>query len=401
MDTEKNIVVGVTGGIAAYKAAELVRALKKREAEVKVVMTLAATRFISPLTMETLSGHAVAVTLFPPNKKVGVRHISLAEWASLIVVAPATANFLGKAASGIADDLLSTVVMAAGGPVLFAPAMNDRMWTNPIVQNNVRTLQDAGVHVVEPEEGVLASGKIGVGRLAGIERIVEAVECVLDRSEALCGKKILITASRTEEDVDPVRFLTNRSTGKMGYALARVAQRRGAQVVLVSGPTHLSPPENVEWVRVRTAEEMRRAVIERFETCDALVMAAAVANFRPQVFSDQKIKKGGKAWALKLERTADILSELAPVKRDKVMVGFAVETENPITHAREKLQKKNLDFIVINNPLVEGAAFGTDTNVVTMLDRKGGTEELPKMSKHKVAEKIMERVESLICNRAS
>ncbi|MCK5119249.1 MAG: bifunctional phosphopantothenoylcysteine decarboxylase/phosphopantothenate--cysteine ligase CoaBC [Candidatus Latescibacteria bacterium] len=401
MDTEKNIVVGVTGGIAAYKAAELVRALKKREAEVKVVMTEAATRFISPLTMETLSGHAVAVTLFPPNKKVGVRHISLAEWASLIVVAPATANFLGKAASGIADDLLSTVVMAAGGPVLFAPAMNDRMWTNPIVQNNVRTLQDAGVHVVEPEEGVLASGKIGVGRLAGIERIVEAVECVLDRSEALCGKKILITASRTEEDVDPVRFLTNRSTGKMGYALARVAQRRGAQVVLVSGPTHLSPPENVEWVRVRTAEEMRRAVIERFETCDALVMAAAVANFRPQVFSDQKIKKGGKAWALKLERTADILSELAPVKRDKVMVGFAVETENPITHAREKLQKKNLDFIVINNPLVEGAAFGTDTNVVTMLDRKGGTEELPKMSKHKVAEKIMERVESLICNRAS
>ncbi len=401
MDTEKNIVVGVTGGIAAYKAAELVRALKKREAEVKVVMTEAATRFISPLTMETLSGHAVAVTLFPPNKKVGVRHISLAEWASLIVVAPATANFLGKTASGIADDLLSTVVMAAGGPVLFAPAMNDRMWTNPIVQNNVRTLQDAGVHVVEPEEGVLASGKIGVGRLAGIERIVEAVECVLDRSEALCGKKILITASRTEEDVDPVRFLTNRSTGKMGYALARVAQRRGAQVVLVSGPTHLSPPENVEWVRVRTAEEMRRAVIERFETCDALVMAAAVANFRPQVFSDQKIKKGGKAWALKLERTADILSELAPVKRDKVMVGFAVETENPITHAREKLQKKNLDFIVINNPLVEGAAFGTDTNVVTMLDRKGGTEELPKMSKHKVAEKIMERVESLICNRAS
>lgn len=401
MDTEKNIVVGVTGGIAAYKAAELVRALKKREAEVKVVMTEAATRFISPLTMETLSGHAVAVTLFPPNKKVGVRHISLAEWASLIVVAPATANFLGKAASGIADDLLSTVVMAAGGPVLFAPAMNDRMWTNPIVQNNVRTLQDAGVHVVKPEEGVLASGKIGVGRLAGIERIVEAVECVLDRSEALCGKKILITASRTEEDVDPVRFLTNRSTGKMGYALARVAQRRGAQVVLVSGPTHLSPPENVEWVRVRTAEEMRRAVIERFETCDALVMAAAVANFRPQVFSDQKIKKGGKAWALKLERTADILSELAPVKRDKVMVGFAVETENPITHAREKLQKKNLDFIVINNPLVEGAAFGTDTNVVTMLDRKGGTEELPKMSKHKVAEKIMERVESLIGNRAS
>lgn len=401
MDTEKNIVVGVTGGIAAYKAAELVRALKKREAEVKVVMTEAATRFISPLTMETLSGHAVAVTLFPPNKKVGVRHISLAEWASLIVVAPATANFLGKAASGIADDLLSTVVMAAGGPVLFAPAMNDRMWTNPIVQNNVRTLQDAGVHVVEPEEGVLASGKIGVGRLAGIERIVEAVECVLDRSEALCGKKILITASRTEEDVDPVRFLTNRSTGKMGYALARVAQRRGAQVVLVSGPTHLSPPENVEWVRVRTAEEMRRAVIERFETCDALVMAAAVANFRPQVFSDQKIKKGGKEWALKLERTADILSELAPVKRDKVMVGFAVETENPIAHAREKLQKKNLDFIVINNPLVEGAAFGTDTNVVTMLDRKGGTEELPKMSKHKVAEKIMERVESLIGNRAS
>ncbi len=398
MDNEKNIVVGVTGGIAAYKAAELVRALRRRDAEVKVVMTEAATRFITPLTMETLSGHTVAVTLFPPNKKVGVRHISLAEWASLIVVAPATANFLGKVASGIADDLLSTVVMAAGGPVLFAPAMNDRMWTNPMVQNNVRMLCDAGVHFVGPEEGVLASGKIGVGRLAGIERIVEAVEDILDRSEALRGKKILITASRTEEDVDPVRFLTNRSTGKMGYALAQVAQRRGAQVVLVSGPTHLSPPENVELVRVRTAEQMRRAVIERFKKCDALVMAAAVADFRPETFSEKKIKKGGKAWALKLERTADILSQIASEKGNRVVVGFAVETENPIANAREKLQKKSLDFIVINNPLVEGAAFGTDTNVVTIIDREGGTEELSKMSKVKVAEKIMEKIALLIVN---
>ena len=398
MDNEKKIVVGVTGGIAAYKAAELVRALRRRDAEVKVVMTEAATRFISPLTMETLSGHAVAVQLFPPNKKVGVRHISLAEWASLIVVAPATANFLGKVGSGIADDLLSAVVMAACGPVLFAPAMNDRMWTNPMVQNNVRTLQDAGAHFVGPEEGVLASGKIGVGRLVGIERIVEAAVDILHRSEALSGKKILITASRTEEDMDPVRFLTNRSTGKMGYALAQVAQRRGAQVVLVSGPTHLSPPWDVELVRVRTAEEMRRAVIERFEQCDALVMAAAVADFRPKCFSDQKIKKSGEAWALKLERTADILSELAPAKRDKVIVGFAVETENAIAHAREKLQKKNLDFIVLNNPLVEGAAFGTDTNVVTILDSKGNVEKLPKMSKREVAEKVMEKVALLIVN---
>jgi phosphopantothenoylcysteine decarboxylase/phosphopantothenate--cysteine ligase len=398
MDNNKNIVVGVTGGIAAYKAAELVRALRKRDVEVKVVMTEAATRFITPLTMETLSGHAVALTLFPPNKKVGVRHISLAEWASLIVVVPATANFLGKVASGIADDLLSTVVMAAGGPVLFAPAMNDRMWTNPMVQNNVRMLRGAGAHFVGPEEGVLASGKIGVGRLAGIERIVEAVEGFWDRSDALRGKKILITASRTEEDVDPVRFLTNRSTGKMGYALAEVAQRHGPQVVLVSGPTHLSPPENVELVRVRTAEEMRRAVIERFEKCDALVMAAAVADFRPETFSEQKIKKGGKAWALKLERTADILSQIASEKGNRVVVGFAVETEKPIEHAREKLRKKNLDFIVLNNPLVEGAAFGTDTNVVTILDREGKVEELPKMSKREVAEKVMEKVELLIVN---
>ena len=398
MDVERNIIVGVTGGIAAYKAAELVRALRKRGAEVTVVMTEAATRFIAPLTMETLSGRAVAVALFPPNKRVGVRHISLAEWAHLIAVAPATANFLGKVASGIADDLLSTVVMAAQGPVLFAPAMNDRMWTNPMVQDNVRKLMHAGTHFVGPEEGLLASGRIGPGRLAGIERIVEAIEGMLDRSEGLCGKRILITASRTEEDLDPVRFLTNRSTGKMGYALAEVAQRRGAEVVLISGPTHLSAPGGVELVRVRTAEEMRGAVVEHFDRCDALVMAAAVADFRPKTFSDQKIKKGEQELVLELERTPDILAEIGSRKGDKVVVGFAVETEDPLDHAREKLRKKHLDFVVLNNPLVEGAAFGTDTNVVTILDRQGNVEELPKMSKREVAQKVMEKVQLLIEN---
>ena len=393
MDGDRNIIVGITGGIAAYKAAELVRALKKRGAEVTVVMTEAATRFIAPLTMETLSGRAVPVQLFPPNKKVGVRHISLAEWAHLIVVAPTTANFLGKVASGIADDLLSAVLMAAQGPELFAPAMNDRMWANPMVQENVHKLRHAGTHFVGPEKGMLASGKRGLGRLAGIERIVEAIEGILDRSEALCGRRILVTASRTEEDVDPVRFLTNRSTGKMGYALAEVARRRGAEVVLISGPTHLSPPVGVTLVRVRTAAEMRDAAVERFDRCDALVMAAAVADFRPKTFSEQKIKKGREAWVLELERTTDILAELASRKENKVVVGFAVETQNPIEHAREKLRKKGLDFIVLNNPLVEGAAFGTDTNVVTILDREGNVEELPKMSKREVAEKVMERVQ--------
>ncbi|MFH1009576.1 MAG: bifunctional phosphopantothenoylcysteine decarboxylase/phosphopantothenate--cysteine ligase CoaBC [Candidatus Latescibacterota bacterium] len=401
MNKGRNIIVGVTGGIAAYKAAELVRALRKRDAETAVVMTESAKRFITPLTMETVSGRAVATELFPPNKRVGVRHISMAEWASLIVVAPATANFIGKVASGIADDLLSTIVMAACGPVLFAPAMNDRMWTNPIVQRNIHALQDAGMLFVEPETGVLASGKIGTGRLAGIDRIVKTVENILNRSETLSGRKILITASRTEEDIDPVRFLTNRSTGKMGYALAEVAYRKGAEVVLISGPTELPPPIGAELVRVRTAEEMRRAVIERFADCDALIAAAAVADFRPERFSEQKIKKGAGEWALKLARTADILSEIAPSKGDRVLVGFAVETENAIANAREKLQKKNLDFVVLNNPMMEGAAFGSDTNVVTILDRQGHTEEFPKMSKLEVAEKVMEKVQTRISHRES
>lgn len=419
MLSDKHILVGISGGIAAYKAAELVRALKKRGADVIVAMTRVATRFIAPLTMETLSGHEVALELFPRHKKGGTHHISLAEWADGMVIAPATANIVGKVASGIADDLLSTVIMAARGAVLFAPAMDDRMWANPVVQKNVQRLKALGYGVVEPETGELASGRIGQGRLARVESIVEAIEGAFagsesprtaaegcrssgpPRSETLSNRQIVVTAGRTEEDLDPVRFLTNRSTGKMGYAIADVAGRRGAHVTLISGPTGLSPPPGVHRISIRTVEELREAVLRHFETCHVLIMAAAVLDFRPKRRWNQKVKKDTMAPILELERTPDILAEVGARKGHRIVVGFAVETENEVNYAREKLQKKHLDLIVVNNPLVEGAGFGVDTNVVHLIARDGTAESLPKMSKLDVAERVMDRVEILLCTSSS
>ncbi|HID10055.1 MAG TPA: bifunctional phosphopantothenoylcysteine decarboxylase/phosphopantothenate--cysteine ligase CoaBC [Candidatus Latescibacteria bacterium] len=391
----RRVLVGVTGGIAAYKAAELVRGIRRRGAQVKVVMTRAATEFVSPLTFETLSGNEVSWELFPKGRRWEVGHIRLAEWAEVLVVAPATANFLGKAAGGIADDLLTTVVLAARCPVVVVPAMDAGMWANPVVQNNVEKLKELGHKFVGPEEGELASGLVGKGRLAKVERILEAVGEALAEGELLAGRRVLVTAGRTEEDLDPVRFLTNRSTGKMGYALAEVARRMGAEVVLVSGPTYLEVPWGVEVVRVRTTEEMRDAVLERFPGCDVLAMAAAVADFRPVRASPGKIRKQEK-FMLELEKTPDILAELAGRKEGRVVVGFAVETEDEVERGREKLKGKNLDLIVVNNPLVEGAGFGWDTNVVTLIDCEGKVEELPKMSKRELAGRIWRRVARLL-----
>ncbi|RKY65667.1 MAG: bifunctional phosphopantothenoylcysteine decarboxylase/phosphopantothenate--cysteine ligase CoaBC [Candidatus Latescibacterota bacterium] len=390
----RRILVGVTGGIAAYKAAELIRAIRRRGADVKVVMTEAATKFVSPLTFETLSGNEVSWKLFP-ERKWDVGHVRLAEWAEVLVVAPATANFLGKAAGGVADDLLTTVVLAARCPVVVAPAMDAFMWANPVVQENVRKLKDLGYKFVGPEEGELASGLTGKGRLADLGRILDAIGEALEDVRLLAGRKVLVTAGRTEEDIDPVRFITNRSTGKMGYALAEAARTMGAEVVLVSGPTDLEVPWGVRVVRVRSAEEMRDAVLENFGWCDVLAMAAAVADFRPAKVSPKKIKKE-EGLVLKFERTPDILAEVAKEKGERFVLGFAVETEDEVEGGKRKLREKNLDLIVVNNPTVEGAGFGWDTNVATLIDRNGRVEELPRMSKRELARRIWRKVAELL-----
>jgi len=393
----RRVILGVTGGIAAYKSAEIVRALVKLGAEVKVVMTRNATRFITPLTLGTLSGNEVAVEMFPgEGRAASTRHISLADWAELVLVAPATANFLGKVACGLADDLLSTVVMATTAPVAFAPSMNDNMLRSPAVSANIAVLKSRGYRFVEPTFGYLACGRIGEGRLADIEDIVDAVEQILLSSGGLSGRKVLVTAGRTEEDIDPVRFITNRSTGKMGYALARAALLRGAEVILVSGPSELRPPLGARLERVRTASEMKSKVEEHFGWCDVLIMAAAVADFRPSRRAGGKIKKADGPLALELEETEDILASLGEFKGGKVLVGFALETENGVENAKEKLIRKNLDMVVLNNPLVEGAGFGTDTNVVSIIGRDGKVEPLPKMSKLEVAGEILRRVEDIL-----
>jgi len=386
--------VGVTGSIAAYKSAELVRKLKQRGAEVTAVMTPAASQFISPLTLETLSGKPVASELFPATRRPDILHISLAKWADLMVVAPATANIIGKVAAGIADELLATVIMATQAPVLFAPAMNTAMFSNPILTANISKLRQYGYQFVEPEVGELASGEEGKGRLAPIETILEAIEKLSSRSSELSGKKVLVTAGRTEEDLDPVRFLTNRSSGKMGYALASEAKSRGADVVLVSGPSHLPSPPGVRFISVRNAEQMSQKVKHWFAWCDVLLMAAAVADFRPRKKAASKIKKV-RELSLELEKTPDILLEVKPLKGNKIIAGFALETEDGLANARQKLKTKGLDFIVLNTP----AALGADTNQATILGADWQTEQLPQMSKQGVARRILDRVVVLLRTR--
>ena len=393
----RRILLGVTGSIAAFKACEILRILQREGAEIRVVMTRAAQHFIDPLTFETLSGHEAITDLFPGNRVVKTRHISVAEWAECILICPATANVIGKVASGIADDFLTTAMMASRCPVIFAPAMDYQMVQNPIYLSNCEKLKGLGYKFIATEEGELASGAVGQGRLADYGRIFDGVKATLFGSDSLNGIKVLVTAGPTREALDPVRYLTNHSSGKMGYALAEEAVLRGAEVTLVSGPTDLRPAGSINLVKVKTAEEMAESVKMMWKHSEVLIMAAAVADYRPVERSSKKIKKAAASkWSLQLEKTEDILSNISKKKDGKIVVGFALETEDGEKRAKKKLVDKRLDLICLNNPLEEGAGFGGDTNRITLIDREGRSESLPLLPKWEVAGKILDRVESFM-----
>ena len=395
MLANKKIVLGVTGGIAAYKAAELIRALIKSGAQVKVIMTKSAKEFITPLTLQTLSQNQVYTDMFVPVDKYEMAHITLAEFADAFVIAPATANIIGKIASGIGDDLLSTTIMAQEKPTLICPAMNDKMLANPIVQKNINKLKKFGYTVMESAEGELACKAKGKGRLPEIAEIVEAIETLLTPKD-FAGVKILITAGPTEEPLDPVRFITNLSSGKMGYALAVAAHRRGAEVTLISGPTNLPLPPVEKIIRVRTAKEMHKAVMDNYKKAAIIIKAAAVADYSPQISAAEKIKKDKKTLSLELKNNPDIIADLGRNKGGRILVGFAMETQNLLVNARGKLKKKNMDLIVANNLREEGAGFRTDTNIITIIDRTGKAESFDKMTKIEAADAILDRVKKII-----
>jgi phosphopantothenoylcysteine decarboxylase/phosphopantothenate--cysteine ligase len=391
------ITLGVTGGVAAYKAAELVRRLQQDGFNVQVVMTRGAREFVTPLTFAALSGQKVITDLFAEpggeaNLESAIEHIAVAQRTDLLLVAPATADILAKFARGIADDFLTTLYLASTAPVVVAPAMNVNMWNHAATQENVEKLRARGVRIVEPDEGYLACGMTGAGRLAGQEAIVVAVREALRVQRDLEGETILVTAGPTCEDLDPVRYLTNRSSGKMGYAVAKAAALRGARVLLVSGPTPLDTPAGVERTDVRSAEEMRRAVTERFPECSIAILAAAVADYRPVEKFDQKIKRNKEPLTLSLEPTPDILASVAQSKGERLVVGFAAETERVAENARKKLTAKNADLIVANDVTAEGAGFDHDTNVVTLFARDGRDLPLPRMTKSEVAQRILDEV---------
>ena len=391
----KNILLGITGSIAAYKAGQILRLLGKKEAKVYPIMTEAATHFVHPLTFKALASEEVTYKLFKEER--GAEHISLARLADLLLIAPTTANIIGKIAHGIADDILTTTVLAVDCPVVIAPAMNHYMYKNPLVQENIKRLRKFGFKFIGPEEGKLASGEMGPGRISEPFKIVEYVEKVIKSKNDFKGKTFLITAGPTRERLDRVRFISNYSSGKMGYALAEEGIARGAKIILVSGPSSLDPPSNVEFYSIESAEEMRREVKCRFAEMDGVLMAAAVSDYRPLYTEEGKIKKiSQEKINLKLIRNHDILKEIGNKKGDKILVGFCAEVENLEDEARIKLKEKNLDLIVANNITLEGAGFGVDTNIVTLIDKKGNIEYLSKMSKREVAEKIWDKIKELM-----
>lgn len=390
----KEIVLGITGCIAAYKAVELLRLMVKAGGDVQVVMTESAKAFVSPLTYQTLSGNPVITEMFSLYREKEIGHISLAEKADILVIAPATANIIGKAAGGIADDMLSTVFMATKAPVLFAPAMNVNMWESAAVQENIRRLKERGHFVVEPGCGDLACGVQGKGRLAEVTEIFETVRTVLSPKD-FAGKRVLVTAGPTQEALDPARYLTNPSTGKMGIAIAQALKRRGAEVTLIAGPIAMAFPPGVKCIAVKTAAEMADAVDRCFAEMEIIIMSAAVADYRPRHISSEKIKKQGEGLVLDLERTSDILKDLGNKKGSKILVGFAAETESLMTNAAEKLEKKNLDMIVANDISRSDVGFGTDENQVTFLFRDKPSESLPKMGKDAVADVLLSRILTL------
>lgn len=398
MFTGKTILLGVSGGIAAYKAAELVRSFTKEGANVQVVMTANAQRFITPLTLQVLTGQPVATDLFDLEFESQIGHIQIARAAHLVVVAPATANVLAKAAAGIADDYLTTVLLATTAPVLLCPAMNVKMYEHPATRRNLETLRANGYALLEPDVGVLACQEEGAGRLPDPPVILEAAARLLTPA-SLAGRRILVSAGPTWEPFDPVRFITNPSSGKMGYALARVAARRSAEVVLVSGPSSLPDPPGVETLRVTTAEEMKEVIFEHATAMDAIIMSAAVGDYRPLQVAPHKLKKVAGELTLQLMKNPDILASLGRMHRPdskQVLVGFAAETENLLENAREKLIQKHLDFIVANNLMESGSGFGTDTNHVKIIHRNGDVDDLPPLSKDEVAARVLDRVEALL-----
>lgn len=383
----RRIVLGVAGGIACYKALELVRLLVQDSFSVQVVMTPEAREFVTPLSFQTLSGRPVATELFSLTQESEIGHINIADTADLVVIAPATANIIGKIASGIADDLLTTIVLATRAPLLIVPAMNVHMLANSVVQANIAKLRSAHYRIMEPAEGDLACGYQGKGRLPEPWAIRDQIHAVLGK-EDLKGERLLVTAGPNHEAIDPVRFISNRSSGKMGYALARAAVRRGADVTLVSGPTALPPPAGVRLLPVVTAAQMREAVLAEFDRATAVFMAAAVADYRPAAPPQKKVKRGRGVFSLELRPNPDILGELGRRKQGRVLVGFAAETDSLILHAKEKLRRKKLDFIVANDVTKEGCGFDVDTNAATLIDREDKVLSLPLMSKDALADRI-------------
>ncbi len=390
MLNEKKVLLCVTGGIAVYKAAALTSKLTQAGAEVKVILSESAAKFVTPLTFQALSRNDVYIDTFDEKDSKVIAHIDLADWADLVLIAPATANIIGKIANGIADNMISTTLLAATSPVWVAPAMNVHMYEHPAVQQNIETLHRFGYQFIEPNEGYLACGYVGKGRLEEPEKIVELISVFFQTQPSiLSGKKIVVTAGPTREKIDPVRYITNHSSGKMGYAIAEEAARFGAEVVLISGPVSLQVPKGVRFISVESAEDMFNAVMGEYSSTDIVIKTAAVADYRPKIAYDDKVKKKDGAEVLELERTKDILQQLGNEKKDQILIGFAAETNRVEEYARAKLKKKNADMIVANNVKEPGAGFATDTNIVTIYKKDGSSLELPILSKQEVARRIL------------
>lgn len=398
-----SVVIGLTGGIACYKAVEIVSKMTQQGADVHVIMTEAACKFITPLTLQTVSRNQVSVDMFTEVSNWNVKHISLADRADLFAIVPATANFIGKVANGIADDLLTTTVMATKAPVLIAPAMNVNMYDNSIVKRNITKLQEHGYKFIEPAEGYLACGVMGKGRLADTAYILKAIDAeLLPKEKSLKGIKALVTAGGTQEPLDPVRYLGNRSSGKMGYAICQELINQGADVTLVTGPTHISPPVRARTIKVNTAQEMYQACLKEFAHVDVVVKAAAVADFRPKQQSHEKIKKtknnNDNDFTIQLEKNPDILAELGRLKTKQLLIGFAAETQDLIKNAQEKLKNKNLDLIIANDVKAPNSGFNVDTNQVTLIRNNGQMEEWPLLTKNEVAVRLTAKISELLCD---
>lgn len=386
----KTVILGVTGGIAAYKSLDIVSRLRKKDINVHVIMTESAKKFVAPLSFQALSQNYVVTEMFGEPKSFDIEHISLAEKADLFVIAPASANIIGKLANGIADDMLSTTVMATKAPVFLAPAMNTNMYSNPILQRNIEVLKSYGYFFLDPDEGRLACGTTGKGKLADTEKIIDVIDMLLYENKDLINKKVLVTAGPTIEDIDPVRYISNRSSGKMGYAIARAARNRGAEVTLISGPSNLKPPVGVNFIKIHSGSDMYNEVMKYYDSMDIVIKSAAVADYRPETIEASKIKKTEDGLNLKLKKNKDILYELGRLKKSQLLIGFAAETNNLDEYANNKLLSKNLDMIVANDITMEKSGFDLDTNTVKIFLRNGEMTQLPNMTKEAAAYIILD-----------